>query len=94
MTKSKHFFFFFNVQPKIFYNLILGVLYYIYLCLDLYCEKLVGEGIVTKEEVDAVIDKYEQICEEAYKKAGEETQVPGTFTKFHSRFRRVSGYMI
>jgi 2-oxoglutarate dehydrogenase E1 component len=42
--------------------------------LDLYCEKLVGEGVVTKEEVDAVIEKYEKICEEAFKKAGEETQ--------------------
>ena len=31
--------------------------------------------MVTKEEVDAVIEKYEKICEEAFKKAGEETQV-------------------
>jgi hypothetical protein len=29
---------------------------------------------VTKEEVDAVIDKYEKICEDAFKKAAEETQ--------------------
>ena len=36
---------------------------------------MIGEGVVTKEEVDAVIDKYEKICEEAFKKAGEETQV-------------------
>ncbi|XP_023325526.1 2-oxoglutarate dehydrogenase, mitochondrial isoform X2 [Eurytemora carolleeae] len=43
--------------------------------LDIYSDKLIGEGVVTKEEVDAVIDKYEKICEEAFKKAGEETQV-------------------
>jgi len=42
--------------------------------LDLYSEKLEKEGVVTKDEVTAVIDKYEQICEEAFKKAGEETQ--------------------
>ena len=42
---------------------------------ELYSEKLINEGVVTKEEVTAVIDKYEKICEEAYKKAGEETQV-------------------
>ena len=45
------------------------------LFLDLYSEKLINEGVVTKEEVDNVIDKYEKICEEAYKKAGEETQI-------------------
>ena len=43
--------------------------------LDLYSEKLINEGVVTKEEVVNVIDKYEKICEEAYKKAGEETQI-------------------
>jgi len=42
--------------------------------LDLYSEKLQKEGVVTKEETAAVIDKYEKICEEAFKKAGEETQ--------------------
>merc|ERR1712212_797293 len=42
--------------------------------LDLYSEKLIGDGTVTKEEVDAVIDKYDKICEEAFKKAAEETQ--------------------
>jgi len=42
--------------------------------LDKYSEKLINEGTVTREEVDAVIDKYERICEDAYKKAGEETQ--------------------
>ena len=30
---------------------------------------------MTKEEVDAVVAKYDQICEEAFKKAGEERQV-------------------
>jgi len=43
--------------------------------LDLYSDKLIKEGLVTKEEVKAVVDKYDRICEEAYKKAGEETQV-------------------
>jgi len=43
--------------------------------LDIYSKKLIGDGVVTKEEVQAVVDKYDKICEEAYKKAGEETQV-------------------
>jgi len=43
--------------------------------LDIYSDKLISEGLVTKEEVQAVVDKYDRICEEAYKKAGEETQV-------------------
>lgn len=43
--------------------------------LDLYADKLIKEGTATKEEVDAIIDKYEKICEEAFKKAAEETQV-------------------
>ena len=43
--------------------------------LELYSEKLIAEGVVTKEETKAVVDKYDKICEEAYKKAGEETQV-------------------
>ena len=43
--------------------------------LDIYSNKLVKEGVVTKEEYSAVVDKYERICEDAYKKAGEETQV-------------------
>jgi len=42
--------------------------------LDIYGKKLIDTGVVTKEEVDATIDKYERICEDAYKKAGEETQ--------------------
>ena len=41
----------------------------------MYSDKLIKEGVVAKEEVDNVIDKYEKICEEAYKKAGEETQI-------------------
>ena len=32
-------------------------------------------GTVTKEEVNEVIDRYEKICEEAFKKAGEEKQI-------------------
>ena len=30
--------------------------------------------MVTEEELAATVDKYERICEDAYKKAGEETQ--------------------
>ena len=43
--------------------------------LDIYSKKLIGEGVATQEEVQAVVDKYDRICEEAYKKASEETQV-------------------
>ena len=43
--------------------------------LDIYGKKLVETGVVTKDELNATIDKYERICEDAYKKAGEETQV-------------------
>ena len=43
--------------------------------LDIYSKQLIDEGIVTKEEVGEVIDKYEKICEEAYKKASTEKQV-------------------
>jgi len=43
--------------------------------LDIYAKKLVDEGCVTQEEVDAVIEKYDKICEEAYKKAASEKQV-------------------
>merc|ERR550534_2095603 len=42
--------------------------------LDIYGKKLVETGVVTKDELNATIDKYERICEDAYKKAGEETQ--------------------
>merc|ERR1712165_272823 len=43
--------------------------------LDIYAKKLVDEGCVTQGEVDAVIEKYDKICEEAYKKAASEKQV-------------------
>ena len=43
--------------------------------LDIYSKKLIDEGVTTKEEAKAVVDKYERICEEAFKKAAEETQV-------------------
>ena len=43
--------------------------------LEIYSKKLIGEGVATKEEVDAVVDKYDRICEDAFKKAAEETQV-------------------
>ena len=43
--------------------------------LDIYAEQLISEGVVTKEEVQDVINKYEKICEDAHRKAGEETQV-------------------
>ena len=43
--------------------------------LKIYQDRLISEGVVTKEEVQAVIDKYDRICEEAFKKAGEETKV-------------------
>merc|ERR1719266_3118458 len=37
--------------------------------LSIYSKQLTGEGLVTKEEVDSVIDKYDKICEDAFKKA-------------------------
>ena len=43
--------------------------------LQLYSKKLEDEGTVTKEEVDEVIDRYEKICDDAFKKAGEEKQI-------------------
>ena len=43
--------------------------------LDIYSKKLIGEGVATQDEVQAVVDKYDKICEEAYRKASEETQV-------------------
>jgi len=42
--------------------------------LDIYGKKLIETGVVTKDELNATVDKYERICEDAYKKAGEETQ--------------------
>ena len=49
--------------------------------LDIYSKKLIGEGVATQEEVQAVVDKYDKICEEAYRKASEETQVIHFFQK-------------
>ena len=43
--------------------------------LDLYSKKLIEQGVFTKEETQAVVDKYERIFEDAFKKAAEETQV-------------------
>merc|ERR1719225_1283900 len=43
--------------------------------LSIYSKQLINEGIVTKEEVDSVVDKYEKICEDAFVKAGKERQV-------------------
>ena len=43
--------------------------------LDIYGKKLIETGVVTKDELNATVEKYERICEDAYKKAGEETQV-------------------
>jgi len=43
--------------------------------LDIYSNKLIKEGVATKEEVEGVVDKYDRICEDAFKKAAEETQI-------------------
>ena len=43
--------------------------------LELYSKKLIDEVVSTKEEIDAAVDKYERICEEAFMKAAEETEV-------------------
>ena len=43
--------------------------------MDKYSAKLIDEGVVTKEEVNDVHNKYEKICEEAYVKAQQETQI-------------------
>ena len=43
--------------------------------MDKYSEKLIEEGVVTKDEVTDVKNKYEKICEEAYVKAQQETQI-------------------
>jgi len=40
-----------------------------------YSKQLQEEGVVTQEEVDDVIQRYEKICEDAFKKAQEEKQV-------------------
>ncbi|KAK8403660.1 hypothetical protein O3P69_000035 [Scylla paramamosain] len=44
-------------------------------CIDLYSDKLVSEGVVTKEEAKEVRDKYEKILEEAFAAAKMETRV-------------------
>ena len=36
---------------------------------------MVFKGTVTKEEVDEVIQRYDTICEDAFKKAGDERQI-------------------
>jgi len=43
--------------------------------LDIYSKKLIAEGVATNEEVQAVVEKYDKICEEAYKKASQETKI-------------------
>jgi len=43
--------------------------------LDIYSQKLIDEGVSTREEIDAVIKKYEGICEEAFQKSKETKQV-------------------
>ena len=43
--------------------------------MEKYSAKLIDEGVVTKEEVEDVRNKYEKICEEAYVKAQKETQI-------------------
>ena len=57
--------------------------------MDIYSKKLISEGVVTKEEFGATVDKYERICEDAYKKAGEETQVGQKNDSFKSKFLNV-----
>merc|ERR1719322_1834954 len=42
--------------------------------LDIYSQKLIDEGVSTREEIDAVIKKYEAICEEAFEKSKQEKQ--------------------
>ena len=53
--------------------------------MDIYSKKLISEGVVTKEEFGATVDKYERICEDAYKKAGEETQTACLPLAVHSK---------
>ncbi|XP_066940532.1 2-oxoglutarate dehydrogenase-like, mitochondrial isoform X2 [Macrobrachium rosenbergii] len=42
---------------------------------ELFAEKLMNEGVVTKQEVKEVTDKYEKILEDAFQAAQTETQV-------------------
>ncbi|XP_011183823.1 2-oxoglutarate dehydrogenase-like, mitochondrial isoform X2 [Zeugodacus cucurbitae] len=44
-------------------------------CLELYANKLIAEGTVTPEEVKAVADKYDKICEESLELAKQETHI-------------------
>lgn len=44
-------------------------------CLEIYSDRLVKEGIVSKEDVESVRDKYEKICEEAFLLAKKETHI-------------------
>lgn len=43
--------------------------------LDLYGDKLVAEGVCTKEEVKSVWDKYEKICEEEFEVSKQQTHI-------------------
>lgn len=44
-------------------------------CLELYANKLIAEGTVTPEEVKAVAEKYDKICEESLELAKQETHI-------------------
>lgn len=43
--------------------------------IDIYADQLVKEGVVTKDEVKDVRDKYEKICEDAFQGAKQETHI-------------------
>jgi len=43
--------------------------------LDLYCEKLIAQGVVSQEDVQELIAQYEKICEDALSKAKSETKL-------------------
>ncbi|XP_058835198.1 2-oxoglutarate dehydrogenase complex component E1 isoform X1 [Topomyia yanbarensis] len=43
--------------------------------LDIYANQLISEGCVNADEVKAVKDKYEKICEEAFEQAKSETHI-------------------
>ena len=61
--------------------------------MDIYSKKLISEGVVTKEEFNATVDKYERICEDAYKKAGEETQVRKTLKQIFNTVESILSYL-
>ncbi|XP_037957099.1 2-oxoglutarate dehydrogenase, mitochondrial-like [Teleopsis dalmanni] len=44
-------------------------------CLDLYAEKLIGEDVVTPDEVNTISAEYQKICEEAFENAKKETYI-------------------